>query len=215
MTLTAAGLVLAVVRRRPVEVAIAVMTVVYFVIVSVPITRFERNLVPILPAFAVLAGLPIDAAVTGVRRWGSTNMYRAASMLLAAIVVMASFQPARLSVERIRSFLLPDTRTTALAWIQSNLAQGSTIVREEFTPQVSAPAYRSSWVFELRGRPLADYRGLGVEYLIASSFNIDRYQSRADGRAYYDEVLAMPIMLDLRPSSEMTGPRMVIVRLTR
>ena len=100
MTLTAAGLVLAVVRRRPVEVAIAVMTVVYFVIVSVPITRFERNLVPILPAFAVLAGLPIDAAVTGVRRWGSTNMYRAASMLLAAIVVMASFQPARLSVER-------------------------------------------------------------------------------------------------------------------
>ena len=110
--------------------------------------------------------------------------------------------------------MLPDTRTVALKSIEGNLPPGSAIVREEFTPQLPAPEFRSSWVFELRGRPLADYRRLGVEYLITSSFNFDRYRDRPDGRAFYDEVLAMPIVLDLRPSSELTGPRIVVVRLT-
>lgn len=61
---------------------------------------------------------------------------------------------------------------------------------------------------------MADYRRLGVEYLIASSLNFDRYKDRPDGRAYYDEVLAMPIVFEVSPSSELTGPRIVIVRLT-
>ncbi len=213
MTLTVVGAGLALVRRRPVEVAIALMTFIYFVIISIPITRYERNLLPILPAFAILAALPVGLAVTNAWRSGLRTR-RAAPILLAVFIVVAMIQPGSTVVDQIRVRMLPDTRTIALEWIDANLPKGAAIVREEFTPQVPAPAYRSSWVFELRGRPVADYRRLGVEYLIASSLNFDRYKDRPDGRAYYDEVLAMPIVFEVSPSSELTGPRIVIVRLT-
>lgn len=132
---------------------------------------------------------------------------------MIAIVGLALMGPVATSVAFAQWFLSPDTRTAALRWIESNVPAGSSIVREAFTPQVPADRYRASQIFQLTRKSLDDYRALGVDYLVASSYQFDRFGGYPEIAAMYDDILALPIVLDIRPMPGLAGPRIVIVRL--
>ena len=217
MILVVVGIGLAFARRRPVEIAIAVMTLTYFVIISIPVTRFDRNLLPILPSLAILAALALDEGVAETCGAQSRRRHAPRRIDRARDHRRRRNRPARIQHDRTR-FAFGCCRTP-----EPPPSSGSSRIcrkaprsfgrssRHRCPPQNSAPhGCSSSGV-----RPLADYRRLGVEYLIASSLNFDRFKDRPAGRAaYYDEVLAMPVVFDVEPSSELTGPRIVVVRLT-
>ena len=80
------GLLVAVVQHRRADLAVLSFVLAYFLLISLPLVRFDRNLLPLLPFLAVLAGRAVgwivdllagqdDAVIS--RRWTPTARVRA------------------------------------------------------------------------------------------------------------------------------------------
>jgi hypothetical protein len=224
--LAALGLLIAVVQHRRADLAVLSFVVAYYVLISLPPVRFDRNLLPLLPFLAVLAGRAVGWLVDfltaqlprlTIHSLRPTAQWRqmasiAVGLALVAVAATPSLSAAVASDQQLRR---ADTRTVALQWIEQNIPPGATIAREEFTPQIPQPEYRVGFVWHLADRPLEWYRSVGFDYAVTSSFQFDRLkgpQYRAQ-EAFYRSLLAEPIVLDLRPQPGQPGPRVVVVRL--
>jgi len=70
----------------------------------------------------------------------------------------------------------PDTRLAARAWITENLEPRSHLAREFYSPPIhTADDFRLSQPFSLTEHPLETYCAEGVDYLVLSSLNRERY----------------------------------------
>ncbi len=210
------GLIIAGVQHRRADVAVLCFVIAYYVMISLPPVRFDRNLLPLLPFFAVLAGRTIgwfvDLLTSHLRQL--TDYRRRIPSLAAglAIVAVAATPSFTAAVASDREFRTTDTRTIALDWIERNIPRGATIAREEYTPQIPASEYKVSYEQPLARQPLVWYRSR-FDYLVASSQAFDRYWGHSPEDAFYSSLLALPAVLDLRPKAGQQGPRVVIVRL--
>ena len=192
--------------------------IAYYVLISLPTVRFDRNLLPLMPFLAVLAGRAVGWLVdflTARLRQITIHLRQIPSVAVGLAVIAVAATPSFSgAVASDRPLLEPDTRTIALDWIEANIPQGSTIVREEFTPQIPNDKYRVACVgYLLASKPLKWYRSAGFEYVVTSSFQFDRFKGVEPQDAFYRSLLAEPIVLDLRPKSGQLGPRVVVVKL--
>ena len=216
--LAALGLVISVVHHRRADLAVLSFLIAYYVLLSLPPVRFDRNLLPLMPFLAVLAGRAVGWLVDVMAAhlgWITSHLRQVPAIAVGlGVIAMAATPSFSLAVANDRSLLRTDTRTIALAWIEANIPHGATIVREEFTPQIPNGEYRVGDAgYLLANRPLAWYRAAGVEYVVASSGDFNRFIGIAPQDAFYRSLLAEPIVLDLRPQPGQPGPRVVIVRL--
>jgi hypothetical protein len=136
--LTLAGLGLAAVRRRPLDLALVAFLLVYLVVIGLTHEDFWRYVMPMLPALSLLAGglvalLPTAAPARAV--------FLAGFLILLAPSAYASFTTDRLLGET-------DTRRQAADWLLHNAPAQSALSIGNYWAQ---PLYDGT---ELAGRPL-------------------------------------------------------------
>ena len=215
--LAALGLLISVVQHRRGDLAVLSFVIAYYLLISLPPVRFDRNLLPLMPFLAVLAGRTVGWLVdflTAHPRQMTAHLRRISSVAVGLAVVAVTATP---SVSRAiaydQLFRTRDTRTIALDWIEQNIPRGATIAREQSTPQIPNSAYRVGFEWLLANKPLEWYRSAGFDYVVTSSNQFDRYKGHEPQDAFYRSLLAEPIVLDLRPQPGQPGPRVVVVRL--
>ena len=154
--------------------ALLVFTAAYFLVVSVATLRFERNLLPLFPVFAILAGIGIAAGLESTRRL----VQAVALAVLVVSVTVSAWEDVRID----RRIDAPDTRTVAIDWINANIPPGSSIAREYYTPQLDPGRYSARVLVTLATHPVEWYRAQGVDYLITSG----SARSMSPDQAFYD-----------------------------
>ncbi|HEY8869908.1 MAG TPA: glycosyltransferase family 39 protein [Candidatus Limnocylindrales bacterium] len=215
--LAALGLLISVVQHRRADLAVLSFVIAYYVLISLPPVRYDRNLLPLMPFLAVLAGRAVGWLVdflTVHLRQITIHLRQIPSIAVGLAVIAVAATPSfSVAVASDRLLREPDTRTIALDWIEANIPHGATIAREEYTPQIPNSAYRVGFAgYLLAYEPLEWYRSAGFEYVVTSQFN--RYWGHEPlWDAFYRSLLAEPIVLDLRPQLGQPGPRLVVVRL--
>ncbi|GIW41577.1 MAG: hypothetical protein KatS3mg076_2154 [Candidatus Binatia bacterium] len=195
-------------------VALALPVLLYYPWVSSYPSRAERNLMVLLPYLCLLAGWVCDrlSRLPGREKLGA--------WVLVAVVALGGATPFREVVRQNRRFLLPDTRTLALEWIEANLPEGAKIAREEYTPQIRPDRYRVVYLWSLAWRPYGWYLSEGVDYLVASSHIYGRAQGRERlggeaAREFYRVLEGLPLLREFRPGEGSKGPTIRIYRVPR
>jgi 4-amino-4-deoxy-L-arabinose transferase-like glycosyltransferase len=215
--LAGVGLLIAIAKHRPADVAILAFTLAYYVLISLPPVRFDRNLLPLLPFLAVLAGRTVGSLVDFLEshpRRISTNFRRISSMAVGlAVMVVAATPSISTSITYDKLFRTRDTRTIALEWIERNIPRGTAIARDGYTPQVPNSEFQVAYIGRLATQPLNWYRSNGFEYLVTSSVMVNRYKGHEPEETFYRSLLAEPIVLDLKPKLGQQGPRVFVVSL--
>jgi 4-amino-4-deoxy-L-arabinose transferase and related glycosyltransferases of PMT family len=215
--LAGVGLLIAIAQHRRGDLAVLSFVFAYYLLLSLPPVRFDRNLLPMMPFLAVLAGrtvgLLVDALAAVPPRL--THLRRIPAFAVGLAVVAVAATPSVSSAIAYDQLLrTPDTRTIALDWIERNIPRGAAVAREWSTPQVPDSAYKVTFVFTLAIKPLESYRSAGIDYVVTSSSQINRFQGDSPQGAFYRALLAEPIVLDLRPKPGQQGPRVVVVSLS-
>jgi 4-amino-4-deoxy-L-arabinose transferase-like glycosyltransferase len=177
------------VRRDPRGLAVVLaFPLVYLLFVGRFPVFFPRNLAPVVPGLALLAGAglvtPIRAAATAPRQGRREARRRAAWIAVAAAVALVGasglVRHATASISHVRTVTLPDTRWAALHWVSVHVPPGARVVREPHTPEVELitsggrPRYRVkvlSWsVTDLSLAALSGY-----DYVVLSDAMYGRF----------------------------------------
>lgn len=122
--------------------------------------RFPRTLLPILPAFVLLATWLIETAAP--RRW--------AGWLLGAAVLLG---PAWNAGQDVRALLRPPPGQVMQQWIYQHLPAGSVLFRDFQTPLLDPRRYRVIYGYAVEPKLFCRLVDGGFQYLLVSS---DLYQ---------------------------------------
>ncbi len=189
--------------------AVALLPWAYLAYVSSWSVRYERNLMPLLPALLLFVGLAVTEMLDRLRP-------KRGRLALVALTLVVTWPPLQSSQALLRNLRLPDTRTRALEWIQANLPAGAHIAREEYTPQLGSHRYRVTYVQVLATRPYAWYLREGVDYLVASSLIYERFRDTPGlGDFYRFAFERLPLVAEFRPDAHTTGPTIRILHVPR
>jgi 4-amino-4-deoxy-L-arabinose transferase-like glycosyltransferase len=144
LALGIAGLVLALVRRRPADVMLASFTLVYYLYVSSWHELMDRYLLPIVPLLVVFAvRLCVDLAGVQLVRRRLVVAVAAGALLVGAVA-----SPARASIAYSQSLHGTDVRSVAKAWLERHLPVGAVIAEEPYGPPLvtvaDLPYYRAA-----------------------------------------------------------------------
>lgn len=155
-------------------------TIAYFISMATNSVRFERFLVPLIPALALAAGYFIGELY---EQYSGKNR----QLIITAVVVLILIEPA-ISVMRSGQILSnPDTRTIARNWIKENIPTGSRIAREAFAPNLDGMGYDVNTFSRLNEHPVLWYVENGFDYLV---FAQARYGNLYDEPDRYAEQIA-------------------------
>ena len=182
-TLTfAAAAVVALFRRRAVEMLVVVFTVVALSLLSKTAFPFyPRYLLPILPLAAVLVGSLVAEGADWLRRAaGARGRVLAPAVAVAAVVALVASQ-ARESFRFVRYVTSPDPRVQVYRHILQHVPKGSTIASEE--PYLTLPAgYQLLRWTPLHSRDLDEFSGRGVDVLVFSADRDPREPGESEER---------------------------------
>ncbi len=163
----AAGLWTAWRGRKPIQAnsawLIVLILAAYVIPYSLVVLRTARPghsdqlLVPVIPAFAVAAGIGAG--------WLAGRWPRITALIALALVIV----PLALSVQLVRQFTRTDTRYQMQAWIYEHLPRGARIQLVGPYNVPLDPAFYD-WTQTYGGdfKPLADFRAEGVDYVVLS-----------------------------------------------
>lgn len=161
----------------------------YFVLVSSFVVRFERNLVPILPFMALAGGWLLDELAARTVRHG-----RAANAVAAAAVLLVLAAPLLAGVAFDGQLAATDHRAVAGRWLEQNAEPGWRIAIEHYAIPFDHSPYDVTDVVRITDHDLAWYRQHGYDLLVVSDgvWEVLRRQSRYYGErlAAYDRLVA-------------------------
>ena len=193
---------------------------VYYAMIAPYPVRFDRQLIPILPYLALLGGFGVAASLAllvrlhdarrSPRRGIPVAVIAATLLLLGALAAPLAIRAADWNIQTGK----PDTRYTALAWIEDNVPAGATIVREWHTPPVAQAGYKDIFIRAAYEQSLDWYRASGADYVVLSSFMYARYLD--DPETYPVEAAFYERLFSLPPASSFdgqNGPVIMIYRL--
>ena len=191
---------------RKVAAVVVSIAIAYFVAVASYPYRAERNVILLLPVLSTFAAALCWRVVCAV-------LPSRATLPVFAVVVLAAAGPGIIAcVHTDQQLGRQDTRTVALRWIDTNVAPGARIAREEYTPQVSGERYAVTYAFSAAAHDYGWYVREGIDYVVLSSNVYDRalsspYIMGSAGPAFYDFVFAhVPLAAEIAPGPERPGP---------
>ncbi len=162
---------------------------VYFVLVSSFVVRFERNLIPILPFLALAGGWLVDTLADRTIRHGL-----AANAAAAAAVLLVLAAPLLAGMAFDRQLAGTDHREVAGRWLEQNAEPGWRIAIEHYAIPFDHSAYDVTDVVRITDHDLAWYRQHGYDLLVVSDgvWEVLRRQGRHYGErlAAYDRLVA-------------------------
>jgi 4-amino-4-deoxy-L-arabinose transferase-like glycosyltransferase len=202
LLVAAAGLVVALARRKRTDLILASFVIVYIVDLLTIRAHFDRYLLPLLPALGTLAGrLRLLAPVT----------------LLLLIVPLVS------SIRDDVTLTRTDTRVIAERWIREHVPSGASVAAESST---ALPQGLAVLPLALPGpgrasdpnRSVARLRGERIRYVVVTGAVADRVlaaRSRYPREArFYRELSSDAARLYyLRPGAGLAGPWVAVYRL--
>ena len=125
LALACIGLLYAVYRRRPSDLALLAFVIAYYAVIGAAEVKFARYTIPLLPVLAIL-GARVSVDLVG-RLWAGGLLARLAGYLAAIVLSLAIVCTAAYSVAIDAVFVRPDTRDLAAAWVRRNVPRGSSI----------------------------------------------------------------------------------------
>ena len=204
--LTLAGAAILLGRRdsRRAALPLIVFTLGYISLVFAHSHAPDRSALPLLPILCVLSS---TAAVRGVEYVARLRpLHRAPRPLLAAAaVVLLLWVPVAETVGWLDQYKRLDTRGIAAAWLKGNTPKGTPVAVEHTGPtHLDAAGLRVTTTDVLLDHPLEWYR-TRADYLVISAADLSRYG---------EYTAAGPIVLQIGPTSQRSGPSILIVRLS-
>ncbi len=192
---------------------------VYFWMLSSQRIVYARYLLPVIPALCVVAAAAVVSGVSLLRRYEIPRMARTA--LIAALTLAALLPPTIVTIRGDRDLARVGTVDLAYEWIVQNVPPNASIVME--TRAMLLPdKFRARNVGALRPKDYSQWRGEGVDYLIASSEEYGPvFDERAGGPQKYPREYAeyMRIFVQSRevarftPSADHPGPELRILKV--
>jgi hypothetical protein len=196
------GLVLALRRRTRTDLALALFVVVYYANLLTLHAHFDRYVLPIVPALAVLA---------------------ARQRLLAPVTLALAIVPLAWSIGDDARLTKTDTRVVAARWLDDHLSRGAVVAAESSTPPVRAarvvslalpgPGFASD-----PDRDVSRLEKLGVGYVLVSGAVADRVLAARDrypreARFYDDLRTRARRVYHVQPGEGLAGPWVSLYRL--
>lgn len=125
-------------RVRREAILSAGFSIVYVVFVTFFVVRFDRHLLPALPAVAMTIGFGAAGLILVLkrrtRRWRATGSWMPAAVLGLIVMIGVVFPFTRTIDDGARSS--SDERAEARNWIQDSLPPGSTVLVDAYAPLV-------------------------------------------------------------------------------
>jgi 4-amino-4-deoxy-L-arabinose transferase-like glycosyltransferase len=177
---------------------LTVFPVIYYLMVSSFVVRFERNMVPLLPFLALGGGWLLDTGVDWLEKrfeWGRRLSHLLVS--LGMVLLLALPMVASVSFDLVLS--QTDYRETAGEWVEENIEEGSKIAIEHYSIPFDYDKYQVEDVIRITDNGLDWYQQEGYDVLIISDgiWEVLRRQPEhyADKVAAYDELVANSTLL--------------------
>ncbi|MEO8505544.1 MAG: glycosyltransferase family 39 protein [Acidobacteriota bacterium] len=203
-------------RRR--WAVMAVFPLVYGALLVVMSMVVKRNLLPLLPAAAVLLG----AGCAGASRGVVSRFPRLRWLAPGAVILASLAAPAIAVVQQDLGLTLPGTRELATAWIREHVPPGAGIVKESYTPRIDGPYDVLQTRFAARVEPADLWSGRYDLVLLADtaySRFLDPDNLRKEHQKIYAEryreLLAMPELQAFEPGRTRRGPGFSLRALER
>lgn len=218
--LAAAGVVLAVRKRKPQQVVLLGFLAVFLVGISLSPLHWVRWSIQILPPLVLFAAHALDAAFVLLSTRLRLTLAARRGLMLSMLLLVSVWPAYQLILMDIRQ-ANPSTRILAREWIASNLPASSKIAQEAYTAPLAGTGFV---VFETSSlaerRTLDDYRRDGYRYLVVSSAMYDRYMAEPDRYptqvAFYRTLFSTaPLLQQFEPSATRGGPVVRIYKLRR
>lgn len=165
---------------------VSVFPVVYYVMISRFVVRFERNMVPILPFLAVGGGWLLDSlAGQAARRlnWTGNRSHLLAGVALLAILAL----PVSAAIQFDVSIRATDLREVAGNWVEDNVEWGSKIAVEHYSIPFDPTEYWVKDVMRISDHDLQWYQQEEFDILIVSD---GVWELLVKSRAQYEEKVA-------------------------
>lgn len=161
--------------RRQKELLLAsIFPIVYFPFISAFAVRNDRTLVPLLPFFFILAAFILARSFSEMAKrtevWG--NVWR--GLLLFFLLILVGI-PLRKSLMFDRQLTIPDSRKTAIPWIDKHLPKGARIGIEAYSPYVNPSHYEVLDIGRMINHEPQWYVEQEVDYLIFAEDMFGRY----------------------------------------
>jgi 4-amino-4-deoxy-L-arabinose transferase-like glycosyltransferase len=129
------------VETRRLVLPVAVFAVAYFLLISIQFVRFERNLLPMIPAVIVLVG----AALVPIHSILSAKVGKV-GFPAAALIVVISLMPSLHRTVLETSQRYSDPRKAVRSWIGEHIASGASIMLDSYSPFVDPKLYTATGV---------------------------------------------------------------------
>jgi glycosyl transferase family 87 len=202
LVIAALGVVLALRRRTRTDLALALFVVVYYANLLTLHAHFDRYVLPIVPALAVLA---------------------ARQRVLAPVTLALAIVPLAWSIGDDARLTKTDTRVVAAHWLDDNLPRGASVAAESSTPPVRAARFvpldlpGPGFAFD-PDRDVGRLRSLGVGYVLVSGAVADRVLAARDrypreARFYEELRTGARRVYHVQPGEGLTGPWVSLYRL--
>lgn len=138
-----AVLALAVRRYRGEFAVVGLYAVGYVVLICTQVVHFDRNVLPLYPALAILFGLGVDTGVAVLRcRCRAGFVVPVASVLLAVVLLVSPL----LGSVRLPTALDDAARTDAWGWLVAHIRAGSTVVDESYGPYLGVTNFHVTYL---------------------------------------------------------------------
>lgn len=175
--------------RREATLAL-LMVVAYVVFIAIFVLRFDRHLLPVLPAMATLVGFGAAAAATALKQWLATRsgIWRypgwASALVVVGVALALVVGPVRETIDDTRWYA-SDERSGVRAWIDANVPDASAVLVDAYSPFVDPVRFNAiptTFVVDFDGDPASvDFvlvAGQGSGRFLDSP---DRYPVQVDG----------------------------------
>jgi 4-amino-4-deoxy-L-arabinose transferase-like glycosyltransferase len=154
-------------RERKKGVLLIVFPLLYYLMISHFVVRFERNLVPVLPFLALGGGWLLDRLATWLAsRFSKGGAFAHGTAALGMVLILAL--PLAASVSLDRAISQTDLREIAGQWVQDNVEAGSKIAIEHYSIPFDHSQYWVQDVMRISDHDLDWYQQEKFDILIVS-----------------------------------------------
>jgi 4-amino-4-deoxy-L-arabinose transferase-like glycosyltransferase len=204
LLVAALGLAVALVRRRPPDLALASFVLVSYAGLLASDAHFDRYTLPLVPALAALAG----------------RLRSLAPVTLLLLVV-----PFTWSVREAHRLTRTDTRAVAHGWIERHVPASASVAADPSAPPLEGFRRVVRFALPGPGRPFDPQRSVdrlrrdGVEYVVVTGAVTDRVLAARERypreSAFYDALRARTRRAYyLAPDGQLTGPWVAVYHLS-
>jgi Dolichyl-phosphate-mannose-protein mannosyltransferase len=194
--------------------------VLYTVLILRMNIAVPRNLLPVLPAAAMVLGLGVWGWLCRAQRLQPAP--RRAAVAVLAVLCLAL--PARRTVAQVVKLARPTTRVEAAQWVKENLPPGSFFVQENYTPNLGSrwqyPFTRPRFVIKYTDERIRDPRH-DFLFVASESYgrffdpkNLDTTEYEAVAAARYRDIFdTYELVHEFVPDELQAGPVLRIYRI--